>query len=475
MATPIPNGIILAYLGLDATSHTGWTRKKALDSYYLYVTTADDAGGTGGASQHNHTETGHNHTFSGAAASRATGTAEPGGNFTATVNHTHGSATSGTTSATISNTTNNPSFIDAIFKSSDGTNAAPPGLCCLWDGGPAPAGWTAVAAADGRLLKGAKTNGGNTGGVTAHTHTQSGHVHTSTSAAAAAPDKKEAAGTAFAADGHTHTQTFATQTATLNSAADNAMPSCQSLMLIENTSGSEQSPVGMIGIWMGTAASIPKGWERLYLDTFADMVRCCTSAGSIGAITGNRQHNHTANSHVHTRANGNVSATLGTAVGAINTADAAHTHAWTVNSATQTINQCTSRAHYPSYTKVILVKKIFDPVTIVIPMTKLALNLQRVRVEMLTTGLFGGSGGGSPALKWEPHKTTVPLLRLKLSPLQAVIKASAHHRALIASAPGIKVASFTPRVVLQYDVKRQAEDDELMAIIAGLISEGILK
>jgi len=476
-ATPIPSGIILSYFGLDATSHTGWTREKDLNSYYLFVTAADDAGHIGGAAQHNHTETGHSHNFFAGAGSRSLVALGAGGTNTATTGHTHGNASSGTTSATISNTTNQPSYLEAIFKTSDGTDAAHPGLCCFWDSGDAPAGWTPVAASDGRLIKGGKTDGGGTGGVTLHTHTQSSHIHTSTSAAAAAPDVKEGAGTAFAADGHTHTQNFASRVAVLNSAADNAMPACQAMMLIENTSAEPQSPVGMIGLWLGLEANIPAGWERLNLDASADMIRCTTSAGTIGTITGNRQHNHTANAHGHTRVTGTMSAALGTSAGATGTADATHSHTWTVNNATQTINQCSLRAHYPLYTTVILVKKIFDPVFIEIPASSLTITPKPYHIIISVSGdeIMGG-GSGKPGQKWEPIFSRIPIVRLDLQSKRLRSVLTAHQFVkLQAAAERLKLTPFTAKVTIEYSKERQADEDELIQILSSLIAEGIIK
>lgn len=360
----IASGIVLLWPGAHATSHSGWSRETALDGKFFRVTTADDAGGTGGAATHDHGAAfgGHSHTFTGAAASDISHPDGLGTNKAVTVTHDHStSATSNLTTETSQTASNDPAHRTVIFKEADGSTDLPDDFLILSDSADVPAGFTAYSAATGKLIKGAATSadGGADAGNDTHTHTANSHTHASkaSSAARATVTGYSAIGSAFAASSHTHSISLAAAVSTLQNS--NLAPLTKKLLILQNTSGSELPlPDGAIAVWLGTVAGIPADWDD-YSSTFSnDFVRATSTTGEIGATAGSTQHTHTGNVHTHSAAGGAASAYYGPEIGT-ETGDLCpynHSHAWTIGNGTTTWENCSSAEAYPQYIKAHLVK-----------------------------------------------------------------------------------------------------------------------
>lgn len=127
--TDIPAGIIAAWLGLRANIPANWAEVTAMrDNYVRGTTLLADAGTTGGATSHDHTDpaththstTSHSHSITYTAAS-TTGLGVTGSGFSQG-NHTHTGTsstatpgTSGAVAATVDSTTTAPPYRTVIF------------------------------------------------------------------------------------------------------------------------------------------------------------------------------------------------------------------------------------------------------------------------------------------------------------------------------------------------------------------------
>lgn len=330
----VAENIILIWSGTNAAIPSGYTRETTLDGKYPKgAASSADGGDTGGAATHTHTSSGtHTHTLDGHEHTITFGTGTGGGRNTGTsaqnaisTAHTHASiATTGTSggglsavSVTYASVANDPPYYEVIFIKSDGTAQVPDDVIALYDKTNIPSGWGLCDGTSGspdltdRYLRGASAGGnaGGTGGSTTnihaltHTHTVSTHTHTNgASAAGSGTSLATQSGSELAAKTHTHTPSLDAATDTVSTASvtctETVEPSYKKLIAIQNQSGSESLPLGIIGLWIGTLASIPAGWE-VVTSMQGYHLKLGTSV-QIGDTGGSNTHTHTDDSHTHT-------------------------------------------------------------------------------------------------------------------------------------------------------------------------------
>ena len=379
--TTIAANVIFIWTGTAASIPAGWTRETALDAKYQKGTANGvNPGGTGGALTHQHATANHNHTTahghsvpdSSAGVGQVLRAAGPNNPPTG---HTHLSnpPTSNPTTPLADDTpattvvNHEPSHMEVIFIKSDGTptglpdkavglwnnNAGTPVNWNLCDGGGAPARpdmrlrWAkgAAAAGDGGAIGGGLTHGH---GIASHTHsTPWAHTHpnvvTSVTGAAAVAG---AAGSLDAASGnHTHSLTVGSTSPAVTGNTDTAaasdhQPPYWVLAWIQNNAAALDFPDRIIGLWLGTLASIPAYWRLCdgtggTPDLRSLFVKGANTLGGIGGSGGSLTHGaaHTATGHTHPvqthahtltdQANG---ANQNRPAGAVGTASLTHTH-----------------------------------------------------------------------------------------------------------------------------------------------------
>lgn len=400
---PVPNGVIFLWVG-NTTLPSGWTKNNDLASAYIQ---GAPAGGDGdlvtvrGQATHTHTspdhtpiQNSHTHSFSGGSASVTGATNTAGANSRANT-HTHGSATSASATAindpvsiTVDAATNDLAFVTVAYLESDGTPTGVPDTACgYFEADAFPAGWSRVYG-DSYVLGvpvlwfiGGITGGSDTHTHTspAHTHTQVGHVHADTTSGTASAGITATNGpNAFAANnGHTHLVSFASTTATNQSVtttlgSSNFEPVYKKVNMVQNGTGGDDLPVGIVGLWGGTDASIPVGWERVTgLDGFFPK-NANANGESMVTTGGSTTHTHTASdcqptqdTHTHT-ATGATAAASQVLTGAVGSVAQGHTHVWTVvstiatnNAIGVTIDANTAESAYPNYRRVIFIRFAF--------------------------------------------------------------------------------------------------------------------
>jgi hypothetical protein len=414
----IAQGIIFIWAGTIATIPSGWQRVTTLDGRHIKATSAGvNPNVTGGSNTHSHTTPAHNHTM---------------------VNHTHsGQSTRDSDFEThggadhnvardshyhdyTSDATQGGSLSDAITYAS--TNHEPPyyspvfiepispqvsfsnGIIALWSSTTAPSGFTFCDGGGGtpdlrnKYLKGAATgaDAGATGGSLTHghtlDHTHSGVTHTHTGTSGWDSDQSERqkdtwAGGGPACDHHTHTFTLNANSAEGSSAYSGSMtsgtvePSYKKLAPVKNTSGGARQVIGMIGLWLGSLSSIPRGWflcdgSRGTPDMRGYFLKCANTLAEVGTIGGANTHTHdSSNSHTHsatgshTHPSGSFSemAATGTTVGSPDGVARSHSHTMsTCGNNTSSWNSATlmaySSSNEPAFTTVAFIMYGFSKV-----------------------------------------------------------------------------------------------------------------
>ena len=366
----VPESLIFMWQGSNASIPANWERETDLDGYYLHAAIGDTAGTTGGSANHTHTESAHYHTFT-AGASSGTITKDTGVELKkpcAEVNHTHSSTNSNTATETLATANNTPSYYTVIFiKPSDANRAGVPAdAWAFWDDDSTVAtGWTADAAANSRLIKAAAAaaDGGGTGGDNgSHTHSASAaHTHAAKNSASETGSNYRSGSDGAAA--HTHSVSLNSGSGA-DTLSGTGFPAYDTLAIIENDTGGESLPSGLIGLYLGLIADIPANWSQKTITNGYDMLMGTGTIGNIGTTGGARTHGHTGQDHKHTPTAGAASAVVGVnTVGLSSKASAGHTHTWTIGDTTPTISDTTARQHYPSYIEVILLKYTAPVVT----------------------------------------------------------------------------------------------------------------
>lgn len=406
--TAIASGVIFAWPSTVASIPAGWSRKTALDGYYLkaaaasadadLVTARGNATHTHTSPSHTPTQNSHTHNFSAASGSgTATGGADSPNTFVPGNKHGHSSISSAATTATnngiaitVDAATNSLPYIEAIFIESDGTpTGIPVGGLAFFESDTLPTSWT--RAYGDKYLKGAAAagDGGGTGGSASHSHTSPAHTHTQNSHTHSAVTSGDvnggtlkevdlSGGGMLVMDLHHHSVSLNTQTATNQSVTTtissvNHEPVYKKINLISNGAAAADLPNSVVGIWGGTNATIPANWSRVTSldDNFPKHANA--DGESLVTTGGGATHTHTAsdcqptqNSHTHTVTAGagdTIADTTGTFALVTRLSPTNHTHTWTVTSTVAT-NQATavsidvsaSEAAYPLYRTIILIK-----------------------------------------------------------------------------------------------------------------------
>lgn len=404
--------LLFMWPSTHATIPTGWTRETACDTKFIKGWGAENPGVTGGATTHSHTGEAHTHTVNGTHGHSVAYTAVnnaavfgSGASVDSITGNPHGHATS--TITTISNgsavstvayptsTDNNAPIHKKLIWIKGGSGAVfSVNMVGLLDSATIPSGWYH---ADGNnstddlrnvFPRGADGSSGNsnlsTVGDSTHTHAlnhshSTSHGHTGTSGNDDNHNNQNNQGGTGGnkTNAHTHTVTLNattvttdTYSATLTSAV--IEPPFKKLLPIQRKGGSTVFK-GLIGGYLGTEASIPKGWiaytamQNLYLK-FANTV------GEIGdttqaGVTTSLTHAHSAsNSHTHTESavhthTGSTDSQGGQAPSGGTTSIAAHSHSLTSvgnNNATMNWSASTMSAesvsNEPEYIRMLFVK-----------------------------------------------------------------------------------------------------------------------
>ena len=348
----IPNNVILVWLGTNGAIPANYARETSLDGKFIKGAAADtDPNVTGGNATHSHTSpththsiVDHTHTYNLSAPvgfPDRTRSQDPGSNSQASHQHTGttGSVNSGgvtsADSVTYGAVSNNPPFYEVIFIKSNGLTGLPDNVACLFDNASLPTNWVE---ADGQLhaglpggdftppdlrnkyLRGAGTgaDAGTTGGSytnvhdISHTHTPSSHTHgDSTSSTPDAAGFLDTNGSVTIQESHTHTVSISGTAAGINAysgsltTAETVEPAYKKLRVIINKTGNFSKPKGIIALWLGSIASIPRGWHICdgqggTIDMRDKFMKVAVNSSEVGNSGGSNTHTHAAQAHSHT-------------------------------------------------------------------------------------------------------------------------------------------------------------------------------
>lgn len=322
-----------------ASIPSGWTRETTLDGKFAKATAAaTNPNVTGGSDTHAHTAPTHTHTMDShthtGSVSANSGTEEDTDESgTDTIqNHSHNFTSSAPTGGNLvdavsyASANGLPPYHELIFIKPSGAAAnLAASIVAFFNSASVPTGWSFCNGAGGtpdlrnKYIRGAGTgtDAGTTGGSLTHSHvvdhTHTSQTHTHAGSTDASGDQRHAAGGGVNAviSAHTHVLTLdATSVATSAysgsaGSADSVEPAYYKLLPIQDITGPQQ-PKGIIGMWLGTLASIPLGWNLCdgtlgTPDLRGKYIKCANVTGEIGDMGGANTHVHTAsNSHGHT-------------------------------------------------------------------------------------------------------------------------------------------------------------------------------
>ena len=338
----IPSGVIFIWTGTHASIPTGWERVTALDGLYSKGTAdATNPNQTGGAAthehsasaNHGHTMNNHTHTITINAASPAsTSSKGDSGTNGSTSQHTHASITSGnptsvtvtSVSAVYSSYSNNPPYYEVIFiKPSDANRTGVPvNAIALKDNLTEPTGWkkcdgnNSTPNLTDKYLRGAAASGnaGGTGGSLTNAHTTLTHTHqvthSHTGTTSTGGRCGGSTGSSYVAGTHTHSITVTDTNrnavdATLSAQSETVEPAYTYLAAMQNQNASADLPLGIIGLWLGSLATIPTGWTlcdggNSTVDMRGRHLKITNTLASIGTTGGSNTHTHASQTHGHT-------------------------------------------------------------------------------------------------------------------------------------------------------------------------------
>ena len=407
MAT-IPESVILIWTGSNASIPAGWTRETTLDLKHPKAWGTENPNITGGAATHTHTSPNHSHTLGAHTHSFTTDTV---GTITRTSgssnqdcgagshNHTgtSGAVSGGTTNVTAVTygaSSNEPPQRAVIFiKAGAGGSALATNICALFNSNTPPANWSNVTELSGRFMKGANTNADadlttNTGSTTnshniTHTHTTNTHTHAQsyTNSSNMPGLQSQAVTDTFGHKIHNHLCTFAAGTQAINQNTDTLSPSetvqpAYAILQLVKMGASGIKVAGIIGLWLGTVASIPNGWivcdgTNGTKDLRDKFIKVGDPAGANG---GSNTHTHAAQSHSHTgngahthTATGAQQTQVANSAGTGTQIVANHTHSFTTNGATANYNAANTTANssdnQPEYRTVAYIVFKFETLT----------------------------------------------------------------------------------------------------------------
>lgn len=337
----IPAGVIIGWHGTNASIPQGWPRETTLDGRFpkQIATSATNPGATGGATTHTHPfaahsthVTTHSHAGSwGTSPSVGSNSKQNGLNQDIAQVHDHTSSSGGPSDtgvgangspANTDTAANDPLHVTTIFIRSNGSPMGIPVNGIVWFNGATPTGFAAVSSLNDRLMKGAATgaDGGTSGGTdpTAHTHTTATHTHTlnahtHTVSLDNGGPVSNLNSPNVAADVRVHNHSLGASTshsgATSDAASEttgtgNGLPPWIKMRAVTKTTN-PGIVAGIIGMWLGTLASIPAGW-RLCDGTSGtpnlSQARFTMSigTGAVGDTGGATTHTHAASAgHTH--------------------------------------------------------------------------------------------------------------------------------------------------------------------------------
>ena len=350
-------GVIILWIGTNASIPAGWARETDLDAKYPKAQGVDTPGTSGGAATHTHSSPSHTHalnahthtyTLTDLSPSGSTGATDNGANHLLACEHYHtgssGSAVGGTTSGTAVTYgafSNDPPYYGVIFIKSTGYNFfLPADASVLWDSASIPTGLSIHNGADAspnlanKYLKGATTgaDSGTTGGTytnthdISHTNTAQTHTHASATSSGVLGECYREGGSTPNVGMQTHTHTVELNAGTESIDAysgslvttETVEPSFRKLLAVKNTSGAQMlATVGTIALWKDSLATIPVGWT-LYTNQNDYHLKIASNTGEIGNTGGSNTHTHAAQSHTHTSGGGghtHATATISSHVG----------------------------------------------------------------------------------------------------------------------------------------------------------------
>jgi hypothetical protein len=337
-----PAGAIYIWTGTNASIPTGWERVTALDGLYPKGTAnSTNPNQTGGAATHTHTGTTHTHADTHThqvSLEVNAGIGENEEDANCILAHSHAAVTSGacsggglsSVSCTYAAFSNDPPYHTVIFiKPTSGTYYFPQNGVYLYDGTDSKTGHYLCNGSNStpnlvdKYLKGAGTgaDAGSTGGSTTnvhsltHTHTVASHTHgTFNSALPSTTTKKDSWGGSTGAvnkTDHQHSLTPVAATATLTgtpslTTTETVEPAYTKLLTVQNQNvGVDSYRIGMIGMWVGTLASIPSNYTLCdgtngTQDLRGKYHKSTATSGDVGDTGGSNTHTHASQNHTHT-------------------------------------------------------------------------------------------------------------------------------------------------------------------------------
>lgn len=341
--TNFPAGVIYIWPSTNASIPSGWERVTALDGKYPKGTAnATNPNDTGGNATHTHTGTTHTHTMDShthsVSLSTCTYVEESPEDSSVLFYHSHAAVNSGASSGgglssvacTYAAYSNDPPYYSVIFiQPTSGTPYFPDNAVYLYDGTDEKIGHYLCNGSNStpnlvdKYLKGAAdgADAGGTGGATTnvheltHIHTVASHTHgTFDSGLPSTTSKGEGWGgtnTGVTNTSHKHSLTPAAATATLTgtpelTASETVEPAYTKLLTVQNqNTGSGSYRVGMIGMWVGTLASIPSNYTLCdgtngTQDMRGKYHKSTATTGHIGDTGGSNTHTHASQNHTHT-------------------------------------------------------------------------------------------------------------------------------------------------------------------------------
>jgi len=380
----IPSGLILMWAGTNATIPSGWTRETSLDGKYPKAWGTENPNSIGGSNTHSHSDGGHTHSIvahSHTCSYGAVGDTPHANNDIHVISgHNHANSDignlsgGGLQSTTVNWTSVNqePPYYEIIFIKPDNLDGANlvSGIVTHYNGSSDPAGWAFTPAIKNKYLKGAATGGdaGGTGGGTSHqhtishTHTVTGHTHSGkTGLRNTDSGLRQYGGTISVAYwSHLHTVSLASNDGSLTSytktdagSGDTVEIAYKKLGLIQYSSGGVIPHI--VGMWLGSTASLPAGWvlcdgTKGTLDLRDKYAKCGNDLTENGGTGGANTHTHTGVSHTHTASGTHThsGSTDGAdscyqcGNGSEGVSPCSHTHSVTVGAQTSTYNNSTS-------------------------------------------------------------------------------------------------------------------------------------
>ena len=335
--------VIIPFDGNHADIPSDFVRETTLDGKYPKGSangvnpnqTGGNATHAHASPTHTHTMAAHTHTYQTNEMAMGSGTGGypgPSVPYMLAGNHYHtgtsGAASGGsiTYAVTYGAVSNDPAYYTVIFIKASSYTTIPNNAMVLKEG-ISRAGLAFHSDSAGKFLKGAGTgaNAGDTGGSTtnvhsiAHQHASVNHTHAqaTSSASLSKYDVNATRPGTQGYDAHEHdfglassAQAIANYTGSLTT-AETVQPAYKTLNAFKNESGNNTMPlVGDIGLWLGTLANIPIGWNLCDGTNNTPDMRSkffkVNSTATTSSTGGSNTHTHAAQSHSHTLSGSHV-------------------------------------------------------------------------------------------------------------------------------------------------------------------------